>query len=196
MRQRSSPAVAARASELEGEERQHGRQRGQRARAREAGLRDRAVDTVAPHPGQQTEHAGSGLALEGLGAVGGKQDAGGRAHSRRRAGEALGTGAPRQALEALVLEHLLDHTLAGGARLLGVEPGPDVGHGEVALAQGDDALAEAGCGPHGGAPLEEEGPHGLEAAMEGLGGAGVGARQALYGYQAEGVALKSQPISN
>ena len=161
-------AVAARAGELEGEEGQHGRQRGPRARAREAGLRDRAVDTVPPHSGQQAEHAGGGLALE-----------------------------------ALVLEHVLDHALAGGARLFGVEPGPDVGHGEVALAQGDDALAEAWRGPHGGAPAghgvaEEEGGgivglvevaghvvDGAEGVAEALGdlpgGTGVGARQALYG---------------
>ena len=216
-------AVAAHAGELEGEEGQHGRQGGQRSRAGEAGLRNRLVNTVAPHPGQQAEHAGGGLALEGLGMVGGEQDAGGSLDSRRGTGEALGAGAPRQAQKALVLEHVLNHALAGGARLFGVEPGLDVGHGKVALAQGDDALAEVLGEAHGGAPaghglaeeegggivelaevaghvvdgaegiaealgdlaggavVEEEGAHGLEAAVERLGGAGEEVGDLLLG---------------
>ena len=99
-------------------------------------------------------------------AVGGvQQDTGGGFQGERSLGLALGAGASRQAGEALLAEDAADDALGRGILGGGVEAGLDVGDGEVALAQGDDLVADFESGGAGRAAAtgrgEEEGRGGV-----------------------------------
>ena len=104
-------------------------------------------------------------ALEALAVGGVQQDTGGGFQGERSLGLALGAGASRQAGEALLAEDAVDDALGRGILGGGVEAGLDVGDGEVALAQGDDLVADFESGGAGRAAAtgrgEEEGRGGV-----------------------------------
>ena len=138
--------VAADVGELEGEEGEHGLERGEGTGTRVAGEADGLVDAVAAEEGEEAEDAGGAFGLEQCGGMREEGDGCGSAFGSGAGGGTLGAGAAGEAGEALGEEQVADGALGGRVRGGGVEAGLDGGDGEVELAEADDFVVEVGGG--------------------------------------------------